>query len=80
MYIRVLMAGAVSSAFLGLAAAATHQAAGVHAGGDMVCNGDFGTNVKFVKTPSEAGRQAFKEEKLVFVLHVSGEFEDPTFT
>jgi hypothetical protein len=44
------------------------------------CNGDFGTAVKFVKTPSEAARQALKEEKLVFVLHVSGEFEDPDFT
>jgi len=48
--------------------------------GDVVCNGDFGTNVKFVKTPSDAGRQALKEEKLVFVLHVSGQFEDPDFT
>jgi hypothetical protein len=44
------------------------------------CNGDFGTAVKFVKTPSEAAKQALKEEKLVFVLHVSGEFEDPDFT
>ena len=25
-------------------------------------------------------RQALKEEKLVFVLHVSGQFEDPDFT
>jgi len=45
-----------------------------------VCNGDFGTNVHFVKTPSEAGHQALKEEKLLFVLHVSGNFEDPDFT
>lgn len=45
-----------------------------------VCDGDFGTSVKFVKTPSEAARQALKEEKLVMVLHVSGEFEDPDFT
>jgi hypothetical protein len=45
-----------------------------------VCNGDFGTNVKFLKTPSDAARQALKEEKLVFVLHVSGDFEDPDFT
>ena len=44
------------------------------------CNGDFGTAVKFVKTPSEAAKQALKEEKLVFVLHVSGDFEDPDFT
>jgi hypothetical protein len=36
--------------------------------------------VHFVTTPSEAARQALKEEKLVFVLHVSGLFEDPTFT
>ncbi|HYV35971.1 MAG TPA: hypothetical protein VE988_09730 [Gemmataceae bacterium] len=51
-----------------------------HGDGDQVCTGDFGTNVRFVKTPSDAGTQALKEEKLVFVLHVSGEFEDPDFT
>jgi|SRR5579862_524967 len=50
------------------------------ADGDGVCTGDFGTSVKFVKTPSEAGRQALNEEKLVLVLHVSGQFEDPDFT
>jgi len=47
---------------------------------DGTCKGDFGTAVRFVKTPSEAARQALKEEKLVFVLHVSGEFEEPDFT
>ena len=42
--------------------------------------GSFGTSVDFVDTPSEAARLAKKEEKLVFVLHVSGNFEDPRFT
>ena len=42
--------------------------------------GDYGTSVHFVKTPSEAARQALKEEKLVFVLHLSGVFEDPKLT
>lgn len=42
--------------------------------------GGFGTAVEFVGTPSEAARKALKEEKLVFVLHVSGIFEDPTLT
>jgi hypothetical protein len=42
--------------------------------------GKFGTQVNFVDTPSEAARQAAKEQKLVFVLHVSGLFEDPRFT
>ena len=42
--------------------------------------GSFGTKVEFVETPSEAAAQAKKEEKLVFVLHVSGNFEDPRFT
>ena len=42
--------------------------------------GAFGTSVDFVDTPSEAARLAKKEEKLVFVLHVSGNFEDPRFT
>ena len=42
--------------------------------------GSYGTSVKFVSSPSEAARQAKAEEKLVFVLHVSGHFEDPAFT
>jgi hypothetical protein len=42
--------------------------------------GRFGTQVEFVDTPSEAARRAVKEQKLVFVLHVSGNFEDPRFT
>jgi hypothetical protein len=42
--------------------------------------GAFGTSVDFVDTPSEAARLAKKQEKLVFVLHVSGNFEDPRFT
>jgi hypothetical protein len=39
-----------------------------------------GTSVEFVDTPSEAAALAKKQEKLVFVLHVSGHFEDPRFT
>ena len=39
-----------------------------------------GTAVHFVDTPLEAAKQAKKEEKLVFVLHVSGQFEDPGIT
>ena len=42
--------------------------------------GSFGTSVDFVKSPKDAAKQALKEEKLVFVLHVSGDFEDPDFT
>ena len=42
--------------------------------------GKHGTSVAFVDTPSEAARQAKKEEKLVFILHVSGYFEDPKLT
>jgi len=45
-----------------------------------VCNGDFGTTVSFFKTPSEAATQAKKDQKLVMVLHVSGNFENPDFT
>jgi hypothetical protein len=42
--------------------------------------GSHGTTVEFVDTPNEAATQAKKEGKLVFVLHVSGHFEDPRFT
>ena len=66
-------------ALIGLSAANAANQLKLPDGGE-ICNGDFGTNVKFVKTPSDAARQALKEEKLVFVLHVSGDFEDPDFT
>jgi len=42
--------------------------------------GSFGTSVQFVSTPSLAAQQALKEQKLVLVLHVSGDFENPDFT
>jgi len=42
--------------------------------------GDYGTTVTFVDSPAEAAKQALKEEKLVFVLHVSGNFEVSEFT
>jgi len=46
---------------------------------DGVC-GKHGTTVEFLDSPKEAAAQAKKEQKLVFVLHVSGLFEDPRFT
>jgi hypothetical protein len=42
--------------------------------------GKYGTSVHFLSTPALAAKQAEKEEKLVFVLHVSGLFEDPGVT
>jgi hypothetical protein len=42
--------------------------------------GSCGTTIDFYDTPSDAARAALKKEKLVFVLHVSGNFEDPRFT
>lgn len=42
--------------------------------------GDHGTTIDFFDTPNLAAKQAKKDGKLVFVLHVSGNFEDPRFT
>jgi hypothetical protein len=42
--------------------------------------GCYGTKVEFLDTPKEAAAEAKKQEKLVFVLHVSGHFEDPKLT
>jgi hypothetical protein len=47
---------------------------------DKPACGSHGTAIDFVDTPREAAIQAKKAEKLVFVLHVSGHFEDPRFT
>jgi hypothetical protein len=43
-------------------------------------SGSCGTNIDFYDSPKEAAKLAEKEQKLVFVLHVSGNFEDPRFT
>jgi hypothetical protein len=40
----------------------------------------YGTKVKFVNNPLTAGRKAAQDEKLLFVLHISGNFEDAGFT
>ena len=65
---------------LGLAALAGLAQAGPDKQKTEGTCGSFGTTVEFVDTPSAAARQAKKEQKLVFVLHVSGNFEDPRFT
>ena len=40
----------------------------------------YGTSVKFVSNPDEAVGQAQREQKLLFTLHISGNFEDARFT
>jgi hypothetical protein len=42
--------------------------------------GSFGTAVAFVSSPREASKRAKEEERLVFLLHISGNFEDAAFT
>jgi hypothetical protein len=39
-----------------------------------------GTAIDFYDTPSDAATKAKKDGKLVLLLHVSGNFEDPRFT
>ncbi len=40
----------------------------------------YGTSVLFLSNPDEAARLAREENKLLFVLHVSGNFEESCFT
>ena len=40
----------------------------------------IGTDVKFMKEPTEAFARARTERKLVFVMHLSGNLEDKDFT
>jgi hypothetical protein len=42
--------------------------------------GTYGTQVEFLDDPAEAGQRALKERKLLFTLHISGNFEDAKFT
>lgn len=43
------------------------------------CSG-HGTTINFFDSPQEAAKRATKDQKLVLVLHVSGNFEDPSLT
>jgi hypothetical protein len=40
----------------------------------------FDTKVRFHPGPVEAAQEAAKARKMLFVLHISGNFEDPGFT
>jgi len=40
----------------------------------------FGTKIAFIKSPPEAFRKAQEENKQVFFVHLSGNFEDNEFT
>jgi hypothetical protein len=40
----------------------------------------YGTAIQFLSRPADAARQARQEGKLLFLLHVSGNFEDAKFT
>lgn len=51
----------------------------VNAGPDAGCR-TYDTAVKFVKSPTEAMTRARREDKLVCVLHLSGNLEDDGFT
>jgi hypothetical protein len=41
---------------------------------------NYGTSVAFLSSPADAAKQALRDQKLVFVLHISGNFEDSQFT
>jgi hypothetical protein len=44
-----------------------------------VCS-NLGTHITFIADPPEAFKLAQQEQKLVFMLHLSGNFEDEGFT
>ena len=67
------------TALAAVMAAAALAANAAPATADETC-GDYGTTVTFLESPAEAAKQALKEEKLVFVLHVSGNFEVSEYT
>ena len=69
-----LLAGACS-----LPGIAADKQPGVKVPGADTC-GDYGTSLHFEKTPKDAAKKAAKEEKLVFVVHVSGVFEETDLT
>ena len=69
---------------LALVLASSLASAPARAAADESCgkcgNQSYGTSIEWSGSPSEAAAKAKTAEKLVFVLHVSGHFEDPKFT
>lgn len=61
---------------LALAPAATSKEPAKPAEPQPGCGG-YGTSVDFEETPKAAADKAKKEEKLVLILHISGDFEEP---
>jgi hypothetical protein len=49
-------------------------------GATCPAGGRYGTAVDFVDDPTKAGEQALKDGKLLFVIHIAGNFEDSKFT
>jgi hypothetical protein len=43
-------------------------------------NCKLGTSLVWAESVADAVKQARQEEKLLFVIHVSGDFRDPEFT
>lgn len=62
-----------------LALAGTGRAADTKTDDAPACEG-HGTTIDFMASPNAAAKEAAKKGKLVLVLHVSGNFEDPRFT
>ncbi len=77
-HMRLLMLGLLAGG-LCVPALADDGKGGVKGLGEATC-GDHGTSVHFEKNPKDAAKKALKEEKLVFVVHISGLFENSDFT
>ena len=60
-------------------AAATIFGLGHDVHGEDTCQA-YGTSVVFASSPTQAAKMAIEQEKLVFVLHVSGVFEESKYT
>lgn len=75
---------ALSDSFRKFFASAPQQpaVAAIPARGKLIPEGcqAHGTAVHFVKSPVEAFQEAANREKLVFILHLSGNIEDDGFT
>jgi len=88
-YLRWLIPGLLTAAFCmpalaqgpktGLKGPKGGLTGGINALEEATC-GDHGTSIHFEKSPKDAAKKALKEEKLVFVVHISGLFEDPDLT
>ena len=59
---------------------AQSNAVSLQATAESTCDNKYGTALEWAASPTAAAQLAKEQDKLVFVIHISGNFARPEFT